>query len=208
MPTDCTEARTWLSAFTDGEALPDTQLRAHVDDCGDCASWEATVNGATRRMALRPAGSPDVITNAIQAFSRRPASAARGERRQRHVARILLAAAGALGLVLAAATALGMFGPAASHSVRDLIAFEAALSAGFLLAAWRPERYLRGLVPVAVVAAVLTVSGSTTALAGSAARALDEASHIPVLLGALGLFVMADTMNGAAGRGQRHVMRQ
>lgn len=196
MSADCTTARRWLSAFRDGEALPDAAARLHVDECAACASWERALDTVTRQVAVRAAGSPDVIGAALAAW----AEPSRQPTMQRHAAQILLVIAGLTGLALAAATAAGTLGTQAPHTMRDLVAMETALAVGFLTAAWRPDRYIRGLLPSAAVAGLLTMTGSTTAVASSGADLLREASHVPVLLGVLGLFVAVDALNAAGGR--------
>ena len=193
-PAECSTARTWLSASIDGEVLPDPELRAHVDTCSQCRAWEARVHAVARQVSLRAAGSPDVVAPAIAAFARHQQQAGRT---QFGIARGILVAAGLLGLVLAAATALGAFGHMAGHPVRDLVALESALAVGFLVGAWRPDRYTRGLLPVAIAAGLFTLTSTASGITGTSADLVREASHIPVLLGGLGLFVLFDAMNAS-----------
>lgn len=196
MSAECTSARSWLSAFRDSEAPPDAAARRHIDDCSTCTAWEATLDTVTRRVAVRAAGSPDVTTPALAAWAQRVEQPTF----QHRAAQVILTVAGVAGLVLAGATALGLVGSSAAHPVRDLVAMESAMAIGFLVGAWRPDRYTRGLLPVAAVAGVLTVTGSTTAVGGSSADLVREAAHLPVLLGVLGLFVAVDAVNGTARR--------
>lgn len=194
MSADCTAARRWLSTFRDGDAVHDATARAHIDDCAACTTWEATVDTVTRRMAVRSAGSPDLVAPAMAAW-RAPERA--GENR---LGRMLLAVAGVAGLVLAA---VSMAGSPALHPARDVVAFEAALSVGFLLAAWRPEVYGRSLLPVAGVAALLVLV-PTAADVGRTTNLAAEASHLAVLLGLAGLFAQADASRHSARRAPGH----
>ena len=199
MPSDCTTARRWMSAERDGEALPDAAALAHLETCDACAAWETTLSTVTRRMTLRPAQSPDVTGAALAVWAER---AERPHATQARVARVLLAIAGLAGVLLAAATATGLVGPTATHSTTDLVAMESALAVGFLLGAWRPDRYSRGLLPVTVVAGLLTLTTSANQMSSSTADLLREAAHLPVLLGMLGLFVLLDA-SGATTRHRR-----
>lgn len=200
MPADCTHVRAWVSAYRDGEALPDPQAREHLDACQACTAWAESLDALTRRMAVRAAGSPDLTGPALRAWA---AQVTEPGTAQQRVARAILGVAGAAGLILAVATAFGVVDPAAGHSVRDLVAMESALAVGFLLGSWRPDRYTRGLLPVAAVAGVLTLTMSAGDVAGSSADLLREASHLPVLLGLLGLFVLLDGTGATVPRRRR-----
>ena len=196
----CQDARQWLSAFRDGEALPDAGARAHITECRACSAWEGALDAITRRLVLRTAGSPNLISPAMAAWRRGTGSALRGQRR---AAQAMLLLAGITGLGLALATLIGVLAPNGSHFVRDLVAFEIALAIGFLLGAWRPDRFGLGLLPVAGVAGLLTLLVSAGDLPGTRTALLAEASHIPVLLGLFGLFVLLDAMNTTGPRRRR-----
>ena len=194
--SNCANARAWLSAFRDGEALPNVAPREHIDACPACMAWEAAIDDITRHLVLRTVASPNVTARALSAW---PLAGDAEVSRQRRIARVILTMAGVAGLVL---STLSLSGVSASggHLVRDLVAFEAALAIGFLLSAWRPERYPRGLAPVAGTAGVLTLLGSAPALSGARADFVAEASHLTVLLGLIGLFVLLDSMKTATPR--------
>lgn len=191
----CTDARQWLSAFRDGEAMLDGPARAHLDNCSGCTSWEQSLDGLTRRLVVRSASAPDVTAAALVAWAQQPTSTA-GELL---AGRIALALAGVVGVVLAALTLVQR--GVGVHLSQDLAAMEAALAVGFLLAAWRPHRYGRALLPVSAVAGALTLLASTGDVTGTAANLLVEASHLPILLGLGGLFLLLDA--AAGGRGGR-----
>jgi predicted anti-sigma-YlaC factor YlaD len=183
----CSDARQWVSAFRDGDALPDAEARAHIDSCADCTAWERSLAELTRKLVVRAADAPDVTSAAVAAWGSRPVRSP-----QQIAARVILALAGAVGLVLAGVAMGRAGGPSAAHLSQDLGALQAGLSLGFLLAAWRPERYCRALVPVAAVAGTLTLLSSHGFPAADVADLLVEATHLPVLVGFAGLLLWSD----------------
>ena len=75
-----------------------------------------------------------------------------------------------------------------THTGQDVAVLHIALAIGFLVAAWRPARYARGLAPVALAAAVmLAVPGLSDGGATAVRGPLAELSHLPVLAGAVTL---------------------
>lgn len=184
----CPTARRWLSAFRDGEAGEHPELRAHVQSCVACRRWDATADALTRRVRVHRAGSPDVAATALRAFqaeqTRRPLSG---------YARGALVLAGVAGLVLAAAGFVGSPGAVAEpglHLGHDVYSFETALALGFLLTAFRPERYGRGLLVVTATAALLTMLPSVAFVAADHRDFVQEMSHIPMLIGLVGLLLL------------------
>jgi predicted anti-sigma-YlaC factor YlaD len=194
----CASARRWLSADRDGEAFPDPSARAHLDGCGSCRAWEHALDDVTRRLVVHPAGSPDTLGPALASWQDTSAESSDPELR---VARGVLALAGVLGILLAATAAFmpAPFG-AGAHFGRDLVTFEAALSCGFLLAAWQPQRYGSSLLPVAGIAGVGTLLLSAGDLTTASVGLLAEASHVPVLFGLAGLFLLFDAANRSGRR--------
>jgi len=188
---ECTRARQWLSAFRDSEALDDPQARAHIDRCTECAAWADTLDGLTRAVRVRAAGSPDVTSAGIEAFRRQSPEPATP---QREVARGLLGFAGVAGLVLFAVALLGVPGTAAvaGHFGRDLSGLHAAISVGFVLAAWRPSRYGRGLLPVVAAAVAVVLLPSAAQATAHEAGLLAELAHLPLLFGFVGLLLLLD----------------
>ncbi|AXV08501.1 hypothetical protein DVS28_a3829 [Euzebya pacifica] len=98
-------------------------------------------------------------------------------------ARVVLVLAGAIGLLLELPVILG----GAAHTSQDVAVLHTALSIGFLIAAWRPERYARGMVPVALAAAVLLVLPAASDTPAAVDNGVAELSHLPVLAGAAAL---------------------
>jgi predicted anti-sigma-YlaC factor YlaD len=195
---ECTRSREWLSAYRDSEALDDAQARAHLDACDDCGGWVDALDGLTRAVRVRAAGSPDVASAGIEAFRRHVVEPVE---RQREVARMLLGVAGVAGLALFAIAIAGVSGTTAvaGHFGRDLSGLQAAISVGFLLAAWRPGSYGRGLLPVTAAAVLVVLLPSAAHAATLEAAPLAEAAHLPLLLGLVGLLLLVDPARQSRG---------
>jgi predicted anti-sigma-YlaC factor YlaD len=213
-PVGCEAARTWLSASRDGEALHDDRAAAHLETCQACAAWAAALDELTGRLRLRPAARLDLVGPALAAW--REQAAGRRERGAA-VGRALLGAAGSTGLLLAASQLAGT--PSTSprisaHAGRELVAFEAALAVGFLLAAWRPRRHAGGLFGVALTVVALILAGSVADLLAGRSQLAGEVSHLPLVVGVLGLALARPTRrrpppapvapSGGPGRPGRH----
>jgi hypothetical protein len=192
----CERARAWLSAARDAQAGDDPRARAHLEGCGPCARWAATLDEVTRYARVRPGTAPDVLGPALAAWPEHSAAPSTWpDARQTQVGRAVLAGAGLAGLALAALGLLDVFGYAGEagfHLGWELYSFEAALAVGFLLAARSPRRYLGGLLPVALAAVLLTLVPSAGVAASGGADLVREASHVPLLAGVAGLLLLAD----------------
>lgn len=186
---DHERTRAWLSALRDGEARDEPSAWDEVAACADCRAWAGAldeVEASAVRAAAEP--GPDVAGAALSAWrceQRAPAS--RGH------ARLVLGLAGVSGIVLAALSLLALpAGSAAGHLGRDLLGFQAVYAVGFLLCSADPGRYARALLPLTAVASVVVLLPSAAAGA-TGVGLLAEASHLPVLLGLVGLLLLLDT---------------
>lgn len=183
----CPTARQWLSALRDGETHEQPDLRAHVQSCAACQRWDATTDALTRRARIHRADSPDVTAAAIQAFR-----AGQGPRPLRDYACWILGVAGVAGLILAAFGLVASPGAMAEpglHLGHDVYSFETALALGFLVTAFRPD-YGRGLLPVTATAVLLTLLPSVAFVVADHRDVLREVSHIPMLIGLVGLLLL------------------
>ncbi|MFP5579331.1 MAG: hypothetical protein ACLGIZ_14000 [Acidimicrobiia bacterium] len=72
---------------------------------------------------------------------------------------------------------------------RDSAALIISLTVGYALAAWRPARLAAGLLPVALLAGLVTAITSVAALADGTARVAIEFVHVPQLVGAVGVLL-------------------
>jgi predicted anti-sigma-YlaC factor YlaD len=187
---ECRTAREWLSAFRDTEALDDWAARSHISACEACTAWASTLARVTRAVRVRPAGSPDVAGAAIEAFRNIEQPLAH----QHEAARFLLGVAGMAGLVLFVISLVGLSGTAtvAGHFGQEVSGLHAAISFGFLLTAWRPARYGRGLLPVAAMAVLVVLLPSAAHATSPDAVLLTEAAHLPLLVGLTGLLLLLD----------------
>lgn len=132
-----------------------------------------------QRLGEAPHGVTDAATHAFRDVHAREA------RTGWDPARVLVALAGLSGLLLDSVVLLG----GTAHSRQDVAALHVALCIGFVIAAWRPQRYARGLAPVAAAAALLLLLptlGDTSAVTESAAQ---ELSHLPIVTGAAALLL-------------------
>jgi predicted anti-sigma-YlaC factor YlaD len=200
----CEGARAWLSARRDGEAGVDPVHAAHVEGCTGCRRWGTTVDDLTRRMAVRPAGTPDVVGAALAAAAtaaaRRRAAVRWARPRQAVLGRALLGACAAAVLGVAAAQVLPVLlqgAGAIAHVRADVVALESAVGIGLLLAAGRPGRYAGPLLPMVAAAAVMTTLLAATAVTTGAAHVREELAHLPLLVGLFGLLLVADARQPA-----------
>jgi predicted anti-sigma-YlaC factor YlaD len=180
--TDCAQARDAVSAARDGEGALDSGVHTHLQVCGSCQIWAQQVDRLTARLRVDAVDTPDVLPQALAAWD-----AQEGQHDVLRPYRVLLTVAGvaSLGLAVAHLADVQAVTAADVHTSRELAAVESALGCGFLLAAWRPDRFILGLAPIvallatllAVVAAVDVIGGNTTVLG--------ELVHLPALSGAV-----------------------
>lgn len=181
----CELAREWLSAARDGEAVHNPAAAAHIDGCARCTLWASALDIVTRSTRLRAPAAPSHLR------AMRPALGAAPQMRSRRlltVARALLVLtviAGLAGVVLGIAGADG-HGDLSSVDSRDAWAMNLALLVGFALTAWRPDRNAAGLLPIASIAAIVTIVMSVLAWPSNDNGVLDELLHLPIVIGALG----------------------
>jgi predicted anti-sigma-YlaC factor YlaD len=174
-----------MSARRDGEAGDDPAAARHLQTCGQCRSWERRLDSVTRNARLRAPVAPEGLRTTL------PGLAARRRLDPTQVARWLLATAAVTGVLTVIAGMAGVGGHAHFGTVdgRSSWALKLALVAGFAIAAWKPQRFAAGLLPVATVAALLSVVMSLplgTALQGSWT---EELLHLPVLVGAVATLI-------------------
>lgn len=181
----CEPARDWLSAARDGEADHDPALAAHVERCAGCSRWAAQLDVITRTTRLRAPLAPAHLRAGLPPLAAAPLEAGH---RTMTVARALLATAAVSGLVAVLLGMAGVAGHAHLGSIdgRDAWGMKLALLVGFAITAWRPERNAAGLLPIASIAALVTVVMSVHSWPSSNHTLLGELLHVPILLGAVG----------------------
>lgn len=185
--TTCASVRESVSAALDGEeaALPSVEVRRHLTTCGDCRRFEAALPGVNRRVTVAGAEAvPDLTAAILRAL----APGLGGPTPRPRELRFLVGFAGVIQLVLAVPVLVGAVGPAV-HLGRDLAAFELALGAGLLLAAWQPRR-AAGVLPIAAVVAVLATLGGVVDLATGRASFVSELGHLAELVGVAALWAL------------------
>jgi predicted anti-sigma-YlaC factor YlaD len=185
---DCLQFREAISARLDGEQppLPAEALDRHLAACAGCRTWAAAAEALHRRVRVTAASDAPDLSAAILAAAR-PSHAHHPAERSARWGLVLVAA---VQLLAAIPAVLGGSGAEGVHAARELGAWDAALAAGFLLAAWQPRRALGMLPLVAVVVALLTVT-SVLDLAEGHAAATGEAVHVLAVAGLALLWTVA-----------------
>jgi len=199
---NCNRAREALSAMADGEdpAVAAHRLDRHLLACEPCRAFFAglpSISLDEGRTDLASVGEPppDLPARIVARLERErlagPAAASSGPdrtaaRQPVSIWRIGLVALG-IGQFLAALPALaGRMNADVLHANHDLAAIELALSACFVLAAFRP-RQAAGFVPL--LAAVVGFL-SLVAIADVAAGRIAATSELPHLVDALALVML------------------
>jgi predicted anti-sigma-YlaC factor YlaD len=180
---ECTAARTWFSGARDGEAPQDEHLDHHLATCPNCTRWATAFDQINRNVRLRSPRPTLAARNQILAAARTNPLPAR----DRLTTAILAVAA--VGMVVAFGLAIaGVFGHShlGTAEGRDSEALMISLAGGYALAAWRPTRLAVGLLPVALLAGLVTVVTSIIALSAGTTTLVSEITHLPLLLGAFG----------------------
>jgi predicted anti-sigma-YlaC factor YlaD len=181
---DCATAREAISAILDGED-PGSDLdevEAHLAQCAACRAWREAAHDVTRRARLQSARPG--ASRAAEVFAAVPART-RTTRRPglAGLARASLAGIAAAQLALAIpCLLLGHDHSAPEHIAREMGSFDAALAAGFLVAAWRPRRAL-GIRALVSVAAMLLLVTAVADLAAGRTSLDDEAPHLLAVAG-------------------------
>jgi predicted anti-sigma-YlaC factor YlaD len=189
---DCRSAHDAISAALDGELATSEArlLERHLGGCPGCRRWREDAYELTRRTRLSvvtnaPAPDPGLVA---------AATAARYERRRSRppwLARVGLVVL-ALGQIAITIPAL-VFGTdhdAPIHVAHEMGSFDLAIAAGFLVAAWRPQR-AKGMRTLVGVAAVLLLITAVIDLAAGRTTLLDEAPHLLTIAGWLLLEVLS-----------------
>jgi hypothetical protein len=189
----CTGAREWFSAHRDSEAEPDTAALQHIEGCRHCERWAQAFDHVTRQARLRAPMADAALTGSVIRIASTAPLVTRAM-----LGRVLLTVATVSGMVILLLGAVGLFGHShlGSADGRQAEALTVSLLGGFALAAWRPARLAAGLLPVAVLAAAVTVSISIVEVASGAVPIVDELSHVSLLIGAVGA--------GCASRANQH----
>jgi predicted anti-sigma-YlaC factor YlaD len=188
----CDAVRETLSAHADGESgvLDRAAIDGHLPVCPGCAAYATALVDLAGRLRLAPVADVPDLTAAILADAPpAPVMAAApptADPSRWRTLRGVLALAGIVQLLLALPVLAGVGG---DHVAREIGIFEAALGAGFLVAARRP-RLAAGLVPLtAVVAALLVVTSVVDIVAGHATP-IGETSHLLPVIGTALLVVL------------------
>lgn len=188
---DCVVARESMSAELDGEETPISSdlVAAHFSRCDGCRSWESTARALHRKLRLTVAQEVPELTPSILA--------AIGADDQRNRVQVANVRACRSMLMICAVLQLAMtlpifFGsaPGPIHLDHELGSWDAALSAGLLVAAFRPERAWGMLPLVGAIGAALTATGAYDVMANHTSLT-GETTHIMELVGLSFLWALA-----------------
>lgn len=178
----CDDVRTALSARLDGELQPAAEagVDAHLGRCPACRGWLARAEQVTRAVRLQVVDVPD-LTPALLAAAAAPGRA-RERAARRQVLRLAVAVAAVVQLSLAVPVLLGGVGVVADpHVSREMASFDIAMAAGFVLAAWRPERAWAFLPIAFVLTTCLAVTTAIDVINANTA-AVHELGHLAAVM--------------------------
>jgi predicted anti-sigma-YlaC factor YlaD len=192
----CDHYREALSAALDGEppGIDPAVLDRHLTSCAACRAWQGRAIALGRATRITAAESvPDLTAPILAAVSVSQQCGTARRLPSPTVWRVALVAL-AVGHVATGVPGLLDVGSAgaAAHAASELGAFDAALAAGFLLAAWRPA-YAAGMAPL-VGLAVLALT--ITSIASIAAGRTDITAEAPHLLDVAGVIALGSVGGG------------
>jgi predicted anti-sigma-YlaC factor YlaD len=178
---ECQQCRNAVSARFDGEELgvPADVVDRHLARCTACRTWAGELRRLGPALRLTPVEPVPDLTAPIlarAAADRRRAAATPGP------ARVALALVGLAQVVLALPGLLGDAAGASVHVAREHGAWELALAAGLLVAAFRPAR-TTGLVPVLAVLTATLLGSTALDVAAGHTTVTAESGHLLPLIG-------------------------
>jgi predicted anti-sigma-YlaC factor YlaD len=183
----CCSWRDAISAQADGEdpGIEPRLVTAHLDRCGECRAFAASIEGSRRRLLMAPAPSmPDLSLRVARLNALADRASAWG------VVRVVLVVVALEVIVLSMPALLLGEGDANVHEARHLGAFSVAYGAALLVAAIRPAR-ARTILPVAAVLAGALFITAIVDLVNGNVPLLEETSHIPELISVVLVWLLA-----------------
>ena len=185
----CDQCRAIVSAHLDGEDDPGEwdAAAAHLRECGDCREFTTAGEQLSRRTRLRPAEPvPDLTPRILAAAGIDPAP-----HDNTGPVRLVLCAAALLQIALAVpALILGDDANLPVHIARHIGSFDVALAVGYLWVAWRPQRALEGVFPIAVALVACLVGTSVLDVAAGRAAPVGELHHVTDLVGLTAMWLL------------------
>ncbi len=182
----CELYRTALSARVDGEetGIDPASVEDHLVRCAPCRAFVGRLGDLNRVVRVREAEPVPDLTGRILAASR-PAPPRSGD-----WIRYALLTIGLTMAVLSLPSLLAPLTDGDAHLARHSSTWSLALGIAILVVAWQPSR-ARGLLPFALVAAVVTVVAAAVDVSAGAAAAADESTHLVEVLAVVLLWMEA-----------------
>jgi predicted anti-sigma-YlaC factor YlaD len=182
---NCDQWQEAISARLDGEesGIDAALVDAHLATCAPCRAFEVLGQEALRRSRLREADAQPDLSRHIAKLGRIADRA-----RVWWIVRAALALVAAEIIVLSVPDLLGHSN--VPHEARHLGAFSVAYAAALLVVVVRPAR-ARAVLPVAVVLGIALLLTALVDLFNGRVPAIDETLHIPQIISAVLLWLLA-----------------
>jgi predicted anti-sigma-YlaC factor YlaD len=187
----CDDCREIVSARVDGEDGPGEWERAsaHLRGCAACRAFASGSDQLHRMTRLQPVDDVPDLTGRIVAAAGlvEPEPVDAGARSLR----VVLAVAAVLQIALALpALLLGDDANLPVHIARHIGSFDVALAVGYLWVAWRPNRALAGVFPVALALVACLLGTSLADVVSGRAGASGELHHITDVVGLTAMWLL------------------
>lgn len=181
----CARFRKQLSASRDSAGWLDSDTSTHVTTCTACRQWMVAADHACRLVKLRTPTGPSLVTGAVAAWDQRGGHRLH-VRHRRGRGLLAVAAVGCLAVAALVATGDGVHSHLGTRAGRELVILEVAIAVGLTCAAWRPQRFLTGVVPVLVLVTTVNIALSLSDLIVGETVPLVELTHVPFGIGLTG----------------------
>ncbi len=180
---DCEGTRIAISALLDSEqpGVGHRQLDQHLAQCERCRRWREDAHEVTRRFRLAPVDVPPPSQALLESTRAAPGRWSWREASIFTRIALVLVAVGQIAVTVPALI-FGSDHDAPIHVAHEMGAFDLALAAGFLVAAWRPSR-ARGMSAIVGAAAFVLVLTAAIDLAAGRTSPGDEAPHLLAVVG-------------------------
>src|SRR4051812_29919667 len=185
----CEACRELVSAHLDAADGPGEWdlAQIHLRDCVDCREFAGRSERLTRLTRLHAVDDVPDLTQSVLAAAGIADSAHDPNRPIRFV---LCAAALVQIAVAVPALVLGDDANLPVHIARHIGSFDVALAVGYLWVAWRPNRALAGVFPIALALVACLVGTSLADVISGRAGASGELHHVTDVVGVTAMWLL------------------